>query len=345
MGRHPILTNLLLDDCFQSWVLSGGKENSRYWKSWLLAHPEQEEIFHEAKAILLGLQEARVQLPTSRKEALRQKIIRMAQPDQAASDRSRVTERSLGGHWLSVAAAVMVLLVMSVLLYRFGGNYAKEKEFATTYGEIKTITLPDSSRVTLNGNSSIRYSYQEQVTAPREVWLEGEAFFEVRKKKAATDGGHALAIRFIVHTENLSVQVLGTRFNVRHRRDQTQVVLEEGSVQLALEEQGRSWLMAPDELVEVHKGEKQINPQPVRAEDYTAWREGFIHFEGASFSDISQLLADNYDLTLHFENKEQASDINLKGSFPAHTIDVLLEAIANVTHTSIKKEGKTIIYQ
>ncbi len=221
-----------------------------------------------------------------------------------------------------------------------------EKQYATTYGEIKTILLPDSSTVTLNGNSSLRYAHRvDQPTLPREVWLSGEAFFAIRKKVSPLAEGSSPGIKFIVHTDQVSVQVLGTRFNVRHRRDQTQVVLEEGSVQLTLEEQERAWLMSPDELVEINTGERQINPHTVKAADYTAWKEGLIHFNGASLSEISQVLEDNYDLRVRFKDKAPADSINLTGSFPANRINMLLEAVANVTGTTIHQEGKTIIYQ
>ena len=348
MSRPKILTELLRDDAFKAWVLSDGKENHRYWETWLMAHPEHEDVIYQAKAIILELQTVRDQLVPSRKEALRQKITGISQSDQTSFDH-RIPPSVTGTplrRWLGVAAAFLVLVVSGVVFYRFGVHHATERQFATTYGEIKTITLPDSTQVTLNGNSSLRYLHPAgQENSPREVWLEGEAFFAVSQRQTLAADGRSLPTKFIVYTGNLSVQVLGTRFNVRHRRDQTQVVLEEGKVQLELEDQDCSLLMSPDELVEVHKGQTRIGQLPVKAEDYTAWKEGLIHFEGASFSEISQVLADNYDLRLHFHNQELADDINLRGAFPAHRIDVLLEAIANVTHTTIRREGRNIIYQ
>ncbi len=300
---------------------------------------------HEARALLLALQEERRSMPGAKKEALRQKIIQGVRSEQVLRDQSRTTNKRLARHWGAIAAALVILLVSCVLLYRWEKSSTVEKQFATAYGEIKTFALPDGSLVTLNGNSAIGYRCEDQTAGPREVWLKGEAFFEVSKRKTPVNQDNSEAIAFIVHTKNLTVEVLGTRFNVRHRRDQTQVVLEEGSVQLSLEEQGHGLRMAPGELVEVQLGEQQINPQPVKAAEYTAWKEGLIRFEGASFSEISQLLADNYGLTLHFDDKKQADAINLKGSFPADNIEVLLEAIANVTHTTIKREGTKIIYQ
>lgn len=345
MHRQSMLTELLLDVSFKSWVVSDGEEYSQYWEQWQVEHPEDIELLEEAREMLLEWQRDKVSLPDARKEALRRRILSIAQSDHMSADQPghSVLEKSMVGRWSAIAAVVALLLVGSLLLYSRQGPRTEEMQYATTYGEITTITLPDSSQVTLNGNSSIRYRYQE--TQQREVWLKGEAFFDVSQQKIPDKEGHLQAVRFIVHTENLSVQVLGTRFNVRHRRDQTQVVLEEGSVQLELKEQQNSVRMSPDEMVEVHKGEKQINQQLVKAGDYSAWKKGLIHFEGASFPEINQILEDNYDLTLHFESEQQAAAINLKGAFPASDINILLEAIANVTHTTLSKKGKTVIYQ
>ena len=345
MSRQETLTELLLNDSFCAWVSSGRQENNQYWERWAGTHPDGAAVLDEAAALLRALQQTQQALPAARKERLRHRIAAVAQSDQTTSTPRRQKKRWVRVGWGTAAA--LVLLTAGLVVYQWTGNQSSEKQYTTTYGEIKTIVLPDSSKVTLNGNSTMRYTHQsDQLTGPREVWLSGEAFFEVSRQIVPTTDGHSQAIKFVVHTDQLSVQVLGTRFNVRNRRDQTQVVLEEGKVQLALEEaQERAWLMAPDELVEVTTGERKINPHVVRAADYTAWKEGFIDFDGASLSEISRVLEDNYDLRMQFANKESADSINLTGSFPANRINMLLEAVANVTRTTIHQEGKIISYQ
>ena len=346
MNKQDILTKLLLDDSFKAWVLSAGKEHHLYWQRWIKMHPDHPEVLDEAKQVLLALREARLSFPEERKEALRQKIISISR----SSDPSPVyhgpsTEKKQVLLWPGIAAAMLLLMLCSWVFYTFTWNQAEGIQYTTAYGEIKTIVLPDSSVVTLNGNSTIKYIYRKDVSLQREVWLEGEGFFEVSKKKIAKADGHSQAVKFIVHTDNLLIKVLGTRFNVRHRREQTQVVLEEGSIQVDLKAHSDSLLMVPDEMVEVKKGEKAVSQKVVKAGDYIAWKEGILNFDGASFSEISTVLKDNYGLELQFVNKRNADLINLRGTFPAENMDILLEAIANITHTIIKKEGKTVVYQ
>jgi ferric-dicitrate binding protein FerR (iron transport regulator) len=348
MHKQDILTELLLDDSFKAWVLSDEKENHLYWQRWMKMHPDQLEVLNEAKKVLFALREDQLQLPDERKNALRQKIVditRSVHPNASPADRRPILRKRQVQLWPKIAAAVLVLVACSWLFYTFAWHQTAEMQYTTAYGEIKTLVLPDSSVVTLNGNSSIKYTYRQDASQQREVWLEGEGFFEVNKKKIATASGQSQPVKFIVHTDNLSVKVLGTRFNVRHRREQTQVVLEEGSIELDLKAQEDPLRMVPDEMVEVKKGEKVISQKVVKAGDYIAWKEGILNFDGASFSEISTVLKDNYGLELHFVNKSDADHINLRGTFPAENMDILLEAIANITQTTIKKEGKKVIYQ
>ena len=89
---------------------------------------------------------------------------------------------------------------------------------ATDFGQTRALALPDGSQVTLNGHSSLRYATTWQPDQPREVWLDGEGFFSVQHM--------ANNQRFLVHTTaGLQIEVLGTKFVVARRRDQTRVVL------------------------------------------------------------------------------------------------------------------------
>lgn len=85
--------------------------------------------------------------------------------------------------------------------------------YATQYGEQRVVELPDHSVVSLNANSTLRFRNDwSQANTLREVWLDGEAFFSVQKQEGA-----AGPAKFIVHTNDLDVEVLGTRFNVSNR--------------------------------------------------------------------------------------------------------------------------------
>ena len=112
------------------------------------------------------------------------------------------------------AAAGLAAAVAGGGLYYGSHRAPAPLAVATPYGQTRALTLPDGSQVTLNGHSTLRYPAAWRPDQPREVWLDGEGFFAVQHK--------ANNQRFIVHTAaGLQVEVLGTRFVVARRRDQT----------------------------------------------------------------------------------------------------------------------------
>jgi transmembrane sensor len=113
-----------------------------------------------------------------------------------------------------VAAAVIILSV-SLVYYLTRPTYTVYKTLA---GQVESITLPDQSIVTLNGNSRLRFN-PEKFVQNRHLLLDGEAFFEVTK-----------GINFEVETDQGTVKVLGTSFNIWNRNDLLDVVCYTGRV-------------------------------------------------------------------------------------------------------------------
>ena len=339
-SNSSLLEKLLSDEKFVSWVQSNGKEYDAYWQRWIVEHPQYEETLEKARSYLLELGTHRYTLSDAQNKLLRQKIF--SSPQFHISEDKKTAPKLLQRRQLLWrAAAVFLLGGLGGWLAWQAMKDSSISTYHTAYGEVKQITLPDSSLVTLNANSMLRYRYDSQQNQ-REVWLSGEGFFDVRRSKAHNQTQPS---SFVVHTDQLTVQVLGTRFNVKHRGEKTQVVLEEGSIQLAVEEREGTLLMQPDELIEVHHSSKEIDQQQVQAQNYSTWKEGVLRFEGASFDEISSVLSENYGLTLYFSDQERMTFINLRGTFPADNVDLLLEAIANVTRTSLLRKGNVVEYR
>src|SRR5687768_9468757 len=111
-------------------------------------------------------------------------------------------KRPLHPYAYKIAAVFIGLLIMAVIGYESFVN--KTVVYSTGYGETHNIILPDGSTVILNGNSTFRYE-NELTTDPREVYLDGEAFFSVTPTKSKQ--------KFIVNiSDKMNVEVLGTKF-------------------------------------------------------------------------------------------------------------------------------------
>jgi len=285
-------------------------------------------------------------------------LVRMCFEEQLSSD-SHVTDRETDDSWgqLAVkvaqadrskvrrapwlyrlaAACLGLLLVTTAGWYAF--RHAAFRTLHTAYGEIRSVRLPDGSTVTLNANSTLRYRKALVRGNLREVYLQGEAFFRVRK---AGQGNHP--VKFVVHTGELDVEVLGTVFNVAARRARTQVVLQSGKVQLRLKEANKVIAMQPGDLVAVSAESPEVEQKPVRPEQYASWqrREWLLH--NAPLRELADKIEDTYGLTVVFADPAQAG-LRLHGSFPSDDLAKLMQILSASTGLQIRREQNTLFIQ
>lgn len=183
------------------------------------------------------------------------------------------------------------------------------------YGKRSQITLSDNSIVYLNSGSKLIYPVKFEPNK-REVYLEGEAIFEVT---------HDAAHPFYVISRNLEVKVLGTIFNLSAYNDDKTVstVLESGSVELRYE--SNSWLgfskakMVPGTLAVFDPVDKSIGQTKVNTENYTSWKEGYLVLEKSTLESIAKKLSRYYNVSIRFDNPELAmetfsGDLDLRNS-------------------------------
>ncbi|NQU87476.1 MAG: FecR family protein, partial [Mariniphaga sp.] len=165
------------------------------------------------------------------------------------------------------------------------------------YGKTSEIILPDGSKVYLNAGSRLVYP-EFFADKNREVFLVGEAFFEVKQDKSHP---------FIVQTVDLNVKALGTKFNVlAYPSDNiVQVVLTEGEISL---EQNKTSIFSesielkPNQLATFDKSTKEVKLEVVEAENYTLWKDGLCKFESIDLNRITKKLERFYKIRFHYTN-------------------------------------------
>lgn len=157
------------------------------------------------------------------------------------------------------------------------------------------ITLADGSRIWLNSVSELRFPSRFQDDS-REVYLNGEAYFEVSRDTTRP---------FCVNSRRLSVEVLGTSFNMSVYDDDENmhVTLEKGSVRVCPNGRGNGIILAPDEQLFV-KGEQLIH-RKVKASVYSAWRKDRFVFENENLDEVMRKLARWYDISYVFKNDKK----------------------------------------
>lgn len=231
----------------------------------------------------------------------------------------RPTPRRKVYWWVGSAAAAVLLLICSIWVLQ-NIQMGKEVIQQTAYGEVGEFFLPDSSLVVLNGNSSLSYKNNWQKGVTRIVRLNGEAYFKVRKQPATQ-------AKFQVITNDLTVEVLGTAFNINTHKNETRVFLEEGAVKVNLDHQAdKAVSLAPGEAMRYSAAHQRLTPpEKIVQEQQPNWRAGFLQFKETPLQSIldelsqahqlefvildSVLTETKFDLTLPTENMEETMAI------------------------------------
>jgi len=172
------------------------------------------------------------------------------------------------------------------------------------YGKRTQITLSDNSIVWLNSGSKLVYPIQFS-NNKREVFLDGEAVFEVTPDKSHP---------FHVVTRDMEIRVLGTVFDLCAYSDDSTVntVLERGSVELNYKRGSlfgsTKEKMVPGMLAVYDLTDKTLYQKKVNTKDYTSWRYGYLVMEKKSLGSIAKKLSRYYNVSIEIESPQLADE-------------------------------------
>ncbi|SDK00145.1 ferric-dicitrate binding protein FerR, regulates iron transport through sigma-19 [Catalinimonas alkaloidigena] len=327
---HYRLEDFIGDPSFRAWVNRepGAEEND--WKAWLAAHPEKEALVQAAAEMIGGVTLAQPVITQGEEDAAWQRLQQKLAPPRR---RVIMPHRRL----YQVAAALLVLLAVGGVAW-YGVFRPAPVVYATHYGEVRDVRLPDGTHVSLNGNSELTVDERAWAQGVRSVALEGEAFFEVTKQQRA-----GVPVKFVVHTPQVAVEVLGTEFDVRQRAERTRVVLESGQVRLTLKkdlETTTPLLMAPGDLVE-YNGRQAPQQRVVQARRFRAWKEHMLVFENTPLAEVVEILEQDYGLDVTVSNPELLHK-TLTGTAPTQEVDQLLTSLARIFDIQWRRQGNHV---
>lgn len=174
-------------------------------------------------------------------------------------------------------------------------NELPEKHSLTVpRGQTFKLILSDGTEVYMNADS--RLIYPSKFTGKeRNVYLDGEAYFQVAK-----DSAHP----FIVNTHTLQTRVLGTEFNISSYKDsQTQITLISGSIEVRDPQKKRSARMIPGEQACLET-DGNFGIQKVDVSSYVHWKEGYFYYDNVSLLDIMKDIGRWYNVSVVFNNAE-----------------------------------------
>ncbi len=238
--------------------------------------------------------------------------------------------------WRKIAASVTIFLAASFGVY-FLGKYSEWSSRNISYtarttssAERTTLTLSDGSVVQLNSNSALRYP-ETFKGFKREVYLTGEAFFEVVKDSLRP---------FIIHTDDVTTQVLGTSFNVNTTNNLITVSVATGKVKVSREKE--IYLLLPAEKITYSALTNKMIKSPANLEHELAWKNNTIIFEDTQLSEAAKKLEQTFGVKINFENNALEKCL-ITGKYTNVSLEKILRAMSFSTGMQFKIQEKRIL--
>ncbi len=239
--------------------------------------------------------------------------------------------------WLKYAAIFVGAIVLNSIVmhyyYRMSSVQGSEVYATVTSprGQVTSLTLFDGTTVWLNSGSSLKYSNHFGISK-REVRLDGEALFEVKKDAEK---------KFVVNLDGSStIEVHGTIFNVKNYPAEREVVLLEGKIDFSNHE--KKVEMKPNDRATILSNTNQINIDQVNAADYKSWIGGKINFDNETLEDLVPRLERWYDIEFEFE-KPNIKQYKFSGVINKDkSLDYTLRIIQLTNKVKFRKESDKI---
>jgi|694.fasta_scaffold06583_9 transmembrane sensor len=232
------------------------------------------------------------------------------------------------------------ILVDDTIRLEQNNNTNGFNQMIVPYGKRSYLLLSDGTQVWINSGS--RLVYAPQFTGDtREVFLEGEAYFEVAKDASKP---------FYVRTDAFTVNVLGTKFNVKAYKDDKEytTVLVEGKVSMKVQDQffSKDAILAPNQKMTLIKGQDDFQRSNVDDTGfYTNWIYGYLEFKNANLSDVLKSIQRYYNIDIELNTKGQSSIVSGKLDLKSEP-DRVLTGLGLLSHTKIiKSDNKYVVFE
>lgn len=308
--------DFLQDDFFIGWVLHPNQKTNLFWSDWLMRNPNRQHVVEKARAVISGIQVKPLTNELSDTDV--RSIIDHVRINGFEADRPKPSVRPLySSRWLQAAAAVLIAGTAAFFVYRNTDvnkstiqsvNSANYVQVNNTTNQSKLIRMADGSLAVLHPGSQLRYPahFSENL---RNVYLVGEAFFEVHKNPGKP---------FLVHSRDMVTRVLGTSFTVRAFENENafKVVVNTGKVLVyddKLQTQKKNplsvTLLPNQEVVYNHsnttlKKDTLLNPSILSKEVAKAK----FTFNNAPLSQIINRLNKAYDIHIEYDEEKMGRE-------------------------------------
>jgi transmembrane sensor len=349
--------DFMCDDHFIKWVYSPDPLSSAYWEEIIRKYPSKKGEIEHAKNLLLAIQVKPVAIDENALNQLHGRILRNID-GPIIQESFRMEEKLLNDddtssfkYW-KIAAVITGLVAVSFFILNLNpknenninsGTAKVTHEYSMTHleeqvipkGRRSMLQLADGTIVWLNADTRIEYAKDFTNRPTRDVYLKGEAYFEV-----AQDKEHP----FIVHTEKVAIKVLGTSFNVKaYEMDPNiETTLIEGKVLIEQADKKGNINLIPNQRAVFNKKKQKIAIETTAiTESYTSWKNGVLSFDDQPFSEIKPVLERWFNVRIHIENAESL-DCRFTAKVNNKSLEEVLDLFKASDTISYRIEGREV---
>jgi len=368
------IIDFILDESFQRFVINKTPEDTKYWESWISEHPNAVESFEESRNIISFIITRKV-LP--RNKAISDEVYKklLLQIEAETQKPLREPERKHISYFWYAASAI--LIVGLAFLFTYNSNIrtsftSQNLEVIVPKGQRSQLLLPDGTKVWLNSGTIFKYP-SSFLKHGREVYLEGEAFFNVTHNNQP----------FIVHLkDNLFVKVFGTEFNVKSYAEDkiVETTLIKGMVHFLRKDENDQVIneikLEPKEMVTYEKTFRKMtiskivpyttpvtntkslatNPDKINKVEQvkeaeslsesaitTAWKDNTLVFQNETLEEISTKMERWFGIPLKIEDEELKKERFTGNFMNQESVYQVLDIINRSEPIQYTKQNKMII--
>jgi transmembrane sensor len=235
--------------------------------------------------------------------------------------------------WMKVAASVVSLVGIGLIIFIITNNQNPPREIVfQSFQQVINDTLSDASVVTLNKNSTLAYP-EKFAGKTRLVTLKGEAFFKVTPNRKKP---------FIIAVNDLQVKVVGTSFNIKETKGNTEIVVESGIVQVA--RNGQAIELKAGEKINVSKDNVSLVKEKAKDKLYNYYRTKEFVCEETPLWKLVEILNEAYDANISIANSSIKA-LPITTTFFNESLDQVLLIISETLNITVIKRENSIVLQ
>ncbi len=324
--EKDIFRSLMANKDFKDWVRDPSSERNRYWEKWIEAHPEHKEAVNKARNSISKLTFKEEFLEESELDGILDNVISNKRSYRASEFVRPLSTKF--NWWMAIAASIAILSVISYLFFNIMKNdlnssseaVVQLKKVFNPEGRRSKISLPDGSIVHLNAESTLIFPevFNDSL---RTVELYGEAYFEVEENKQKP---------FIVRSEMIETEVLGTSFNVRafDQEDEINVALVTGKVRVKNENRkgDKSQVLVPGEKLTYVKSNSTYQKSQFDLIEETGWKNNILVFKNTDFKTFVIMIERWYGVEIKVE-KAPDKKWSVNGHFENESLEEVLMGV------------------